>query len=71
MIDHPCFHCSLPDCDDTDARCEIRRLNSRYRKKQRRRRFGEISDLERIARSIITSDHRRERKAISDEKAGR
>lgn len=32
MADHPCFACALPDCDDTDLRCALRKaLNKYYR----------------------------------------
>ncbi len=32
MIDHPCFECELPDCDETDRACKLRRAISTYRK---------------------------------------
>lgn len=24
MKDHPCFACTLPDCDETNRRCELK-----------------------------------------------
>lgn len=28
--DHPCFSCSLPDCDETDRRCGLKRAHNDY-----------------------------------------
>ena len=68
MIDHPCFHCTLPDCDETSARCEIRVQNLRYRRKQRTGRMAEVNELERTARAIVRQDSRLEERSIAAER---
>lgn len=69
MMDHPCFHCTLPDCDETSARCEIRVQNLRYRRKQRAGRISDVSELERTARAIVRQDSRLEQRSIAAERA--
>lgn len=36
-VDHPCLSCVLPDCDEADRRCNLRRALSDYNKARRRR----------------------------------
>lgn len=31
MTNHPCFSCALPDCDDQDRKCGLRRALAAYR----------------------------------------
>jgi hypothetical protein len=32
MRDHPCFTCSLPDCDDRSKACRLRQLASAHKR---------------------------------------
>lgn len=29
---HPCFQCTLPDCNDKDSKCRLRMAESAYRR---------------------------------------
>lgn len=49
MMDHPCFHCSLPECDDAHKRCAIRQYQARYKQKMRNGEVDTATDLERVA----------------------
>ena len=35
MIDHPCFECELPDCDDTNRGCNLKRILAAYQRNGR------------------------------------
>jgi hypothetical protein len=47
--DDPCFHCPLPDCDDRDPRCCVRRLAKSYESKRRRGAVDSATPEERTA----------------------
>lgn len=49
MMDHPCFHCTLPECDDTHKRCQVRRLCKQYKQKLRNGENQAITEIERKA----------------------
>lgn len=49
MTDHPCFSCSLPDCDDTSRRCGLRVANRRYEQARKKGQITpELKELHRI-----------------------
>jgi hypothetical protein len=51
--DDPCFSCVLPECDDRDKRCLVRRLNNQYERKVARGEKHLITELEREANCRI------------------
>lgn len=67
MKDDPCFRCSLPDCDDQDRRCEVRRLQRSYYAKVRGGRHDEITAAERTANNRIFETWELERMAEASE----
>ncbi len=42
-MEHPCFCCSLPDCDDRSSKCLLRKCISRYSVAQRR---GKVTETD-------------------------
>ena len=66
-LDHPCFECKLPDCDETDRGCNLRRALAEYR------RFGKSATDRIRARSNIAYNElygvdRNSRRKISRDK---
>ncbi|MGR3484043.1 MAG: hypothetical protein ACU0BF_01750 [Paracoccaceae bacterium] len=55
MTDHPCFHCPLPDCDETDVACELRRV---LRDRSSRLRGNRISRPLEVQRRLETPAYR-------------
>jgi hypothetical protein len=49
----PCFRCTLPDCDEHDQRCEVRRIYRQYCNKVRSKRHDEVTAEERLAHNRI------------------
>ena len=47
----PCFRCVLPDCDEGDSRCRVRRLQLMYQGKRRRGLMHLVTAEERAANS--------------------
>jgi hypothetical protein len=70
MRDDPCFRCSLPDCDDRDRGCEVRKLQRSYYSKVRYGHHDQITDQERVANNRIFDTWHLERLA-EDSEGGR
>lgn len=67
MTDDPCFSCPLPDCDDTDQRCGVRKLYRSYSNKVRHGTKELITDAERDANNRIFDSWHLERLAQASE----
>lgn len=67
MKDDPCFHCQLPDCDDTDKRCRLRQLASSYSRKRKAGRREEVTPDELDANARIYHSWLEERMAQAAE----
>lgn len=69
-VDHPCLSCQLPDCDETDRRCNLRQALADYGRARRRR---EISAPVRASYAIayqeLYGQGRNERRKASRESA--
>lgn len=72
-IQHPCFECTLPDCDDTSKRCALKVALNRY-EKFKRNKVAPPEDVRRqysIAWQELYGMARLERKALERaERAG-
>ena len=67
MSDDPCFSCVLPDCNDKDPRCGVRKLYRSYGNKVGRKEHHLITDAERAAYNQIWGDWKLERLALAAE----
>jgi len=66
--DDPCFRCTLLDCDDSDQRCELRKLKKSYDRKIRGvRQRDSITSAERAASMDIWQAWHLERAAAASE----
>ncbi|MGR9252702.1 hypothetical protein [Rhizobium leguminosarum] len=56
MIDknHPCFFCTLPDCDERDRRCGLKRALNIYHSLLKRK--EPVPDKIRLARNIAYNE---------------
>ncbi|MBT56209.1 MAG: hypothetical protein CMF72_22760 [Mameliella sp.] len=62
-LDHPCLTCSLPDCDDTDSRCSLRRAMANYGRARRRKQItSEVRAMNSIAYQELYAAGRNERR---------
>ncbi len=67
MRDDPCFSCRLPDCDEKDRRCNVRKLANSYDAKHRCGEPHLITDAEREANNRLFDFWSLERKAEASE----
>lgn len=51
---HPCFSCTLPDCDERDRRCALKRALNAYHSLLRRK--EPVPDKVRLARNIAYNE---------------
>jgi len=54
MNHHPCFNCTLPDCDEESKGCELKRAMNRYRKCLRDR--TPVPDEVRLSRNLAYNE---------------
>ena len=67
MNNDPCLSCPLPDCDDTDKRCPLRRLALSYHHKRKSGELAQVTDAERSAATRMHKEWMLERFAQSAE----
>lgn len=67
MRDDPCFSCALPDCDERDRRCNVRRLANSYHTKNHRAESHLVTEAERVAANRLFILWTLERKAEASE----
>lgn len=61
-MNHPCLTCSLPDCDDTNSKCALRRAINIYESRRRSHTVTPaIADARRIAHTELYGDGGRPR----------
>ena len=66
--DHPCFSCTLPDCDETDSRCNLKRANRRYANALQR---GDDVSLLRAGHNAWFAEFHEDRRRARDGRAPR
>lgn len=67
MRSDPCFSCRLPDCDDRDHRCNVRKLANNSAAKRRRGDSDLISEAEKEASNRLFLIWNLERQAEASE----
>lgn len=63
MMDDPCFKCTLPDCDETSPKCDLRKLYQAADRKSKRKSRPELTPLEHEGRRAFYSIWRLEHEA--------
>jgi len=67
MKSDPCFHCTLPDCDETAKGCIVRQLARSYAVKRKAGRRNEVTAEELDANARIYHSWLEERMAQASE----